>query len=64
MLAATRNPTKANQLKAAGRDHVMLEDKLEDGIKRLRPEGIDVVVELVSPGQCLRVFGLAADMES
>ena len=60
VLATTRNPAKVDKLKAAGADHVILEDKLEEEVQRLCPKGVDVVVELVSPGQCLRVLGLTA----
>jgi NADPH:quinone reductase len=60
VLATTRNPDKVDKLKAAGAHHVLLEDKIEEEVHRLYPQGVDVVVELVSPGQCARLLCLTA----
>jgi NADPH:quinone reductase-like Zn-dependent oxidoreductase len=60
VLATTRNAAKSDRLKLAGADHVVLEDELEEEVKRLYPKGVDVAMELVSPGQCLRVLGVTA----
>lgn len=60
VLATTRNPAKVERLKAAGADHVILEDKIEEEVHRLCPAGVNVVVELISPGQCKRLLDLTA----
>ena len=57
VLATTRNPSKAQRLQAAGADHVVIEDKLEEDVQRLYPKGVDIIVELISPGQCTRTLG-------
>lgn len=60
VLATTRNSSKTVRLKSAGADHVILEDKIEAEVQRLCPTGVNVVVELVGPGQCNRLLELTA----
>lgn len=60
VLATTRNPQKTERLKSAGADHVVMEDEIDETVKKLYPKGVDVVVELVSPGQCARTLNLTA----
>lgn len=60
VLATTRQHEKVERLKHAGADYVILEDEIDEKVKSLFPQGIDIVVELVSPGQCARVLNLTA----
>lgn len=60
VLATTRNAQKAEALKTSGADHVILETDIDTEVHKLYPKGVDVVVELVSPGQCERSLKLTA----
>ncbi|MEO1449049.1 MAG: zinc-binding dehydrogenase, partial [Bacteroidota bacterium] len=48
VLATTRKPAKIPILKAAGVDHVLMDEgKVEDQVKEIFPDGVNGVVELV-----------------
>lgn len=50
VIATTRNRDKVEKLKAAGPDHVVLEEDLQHGaIMKIVPKGVDVILELVGP---------------
>ena len=53
VIATTRKPEKADALKAAGADHVLLESDLDAGLHRLCPHGVDCILELVGPDRLL-----------
>ena len=48
VIATTRNPDKAQHLKANGADYVLIDDgEVSDKLKSLFPEGVDKVLELI-----------------
>lgn len=53
VIATTRSEKKAEKLKTSGADHVLLESELGDGVAKLFPKGVDVILELVGPDQVM-----------
>lgn len=49
VIATTRQSSKVDKLKSLGADHVLLEENLGDGLKKLAPKGVDCILELVGP---------------
>jgi len=49
VIATTRQEWKRKKLEEAGADHVLLEDELKDGLKKVASDGVDTCLELVGP---------------
>ncbi|KAG9668378.1 NAD(P)-binding protein, partial [Aureobasidium melanogenum] len=49
VIATTRKQDKAEKLKSIGADHVVLEEELDNQVKKLAPSGVDCLLELVGP---------------
>ncbi|EXJ59418.1 uncharacterized protein A1O5_12299 [Cladophialophora psammophila CBS 110553] len=60
VIATTRNTEKIEKLKAAGADHVVLEDDIDTEVLKIAPDGVDIVVELVGPDHIARCANLCA----
>jgi NADPH2:quinone reductase len=65
VIATTRNPDKASQLKANGADEVLIDDgEIHEKLKSLYPEGVDKVLELIGIAtlkdslKCIRPKGI------
>lgn len=69
VFATTRNPAKADKLKANGADEVILDDgEIAAEVRALVPEGVDKVLELVGPSVmrdsllCVRPKGICCQV--
>ena len=60
VVATTRKENKIQRLQAAGADHVILDQDLDQDIPKLFPDGVDVVLELVGPDAIERTLSLTA----
>ncbi|SDP53244.1 NADPH:quinone reductase [Mucilaginibacter sp. OK268] len=65
VIATTRNPDKAQHLKANGADYVLIDDgEVSSKLKNLFPEGVDKVLELIGTVtlkdslKCIRIKGV------
>jgi len=55
VIATTRNPGKLEKLKAVGADHAFLEENLAEEVKKVAPDGVDMILELVGPDKLVDV---------
>ncbi|KAL6721417.1 hypothetical protein ACLMJK_000520 [Lecanora helva] len=64
VFATTRKQEKIEKLTQAGADHVVLEENLDEELKRIAPKGVDCILELLGPDalpaslQKLRMHGI------
>jgi NADPH2:quinone reductase len=49
VIATTRQKSKVAKLQSLGADHVLLEENLSDQLKKIAPNGVDCILELVGP---------------
>lgn len=49
VIATTRQQGKVEKMKSAGADHVLLEENLKEDVKKVAPNGVDCLLELVGP---------------